>query len=337
MAHSFQIGLLEMTDVRSTSAAPDGTTNFTIASASLDHFSDRRIDGLNLAGFHLDGPDMKFGLGTLVIGAFTIPPAKGSAIEGAPAPTIVPPASITLEKIDVDVLSKNDKTDTQPASTTRVKFGVDHVAFASEGHAGEIPAKSSLGIDNISFDVPPDDPAGFNAMGYKHVMLSGALATTYAADGEDLKIGNLSVNGVDMGSVAASAHLVNVSRGLLSSDKTIQSSSMVAVLMRAFEIKVVNGGLFEKALASKADKDGVSVAQERETGIDFFANKMPAIANNNEKAKMIGAAIAKFIADPKTLHVAIASKTGLGIAAMGLLGSPDLILDTLDVEAGADD
>ncbi len=81
----------------------------------------------------------------------------------------------------------------------------------------------------------------------------------------------------------------------------------------------------------------MSVQQERDADIDFFANKMPMIANNNEKARLVGAAIAKFIADPKTLHVAIESKSGLGAAAIGLLGSPDLILDALDVQATADE
>ena len=337
MAHSFQFSLLEMTDVSSKSDSPDGPTTFTLASASMDHFADRKIGGLNVAGFRLEGPGTIFGVGTVSIGAFTIPAAKGSAIAGAPASTMSPPATVAMDKVDVDVVSKNDKTDDQPASTTHVKFKVDHVAFSSDGQINEIPSHSSFGLQNISFDVPPNDAGGFNAMGYKHVTISGALATTYDAASQDLKIGNLSVNGVDMGSVAASAHLVNVGKGLLSSDKDIQSSSLVAMLIKAIDIKVSNAGLLEKALAYKAAKDGVTIAQEREADIDFFVNKMPVIANNNEKARLVGAAIARFIADPKTLHVAIGSKSGLGAAAIGLLGSPDLILDTLDVQASADD
>ena len=334
MAHSFQIGLLEMTDVTSKSDTPDGTTTFAMASASVDHFADRKIEGLALAGFHLEGPGMMFGLGTLTVGAFTIPPAKGSM---APPSTMAPPALVAMDKIDVDVVSRNDKMDDRPATTTHVKFQVNHAAFASEGQLNEIPLKSALDIDNLSFDVPLSDPAGLNAMGYKHVVLSGSLATTYGAAAQDLQIGKLSMNGVDMGAITASARLVNVGRGLLSSDKDIQSSSIVSMLLRNLDIRVKNAGLFQKALAYKADNDGVTVAQEREAEIDFFTDKMPTIANNNAKARLIGAAIAKFIADPQTLHIAIASKSGIGAAAIGLLGSPDLILDTLDVHASAND
>ncbi len=334
MAHSFQFGLLEMTDVSSKSDTPDGTTTFAIASASIDHFADRKIGGLALAGFHLEGPGMVFGLGTLTVGAFTIPPATGST---APPSTMTPPASIAMDKINVDVVSKNDKTDDRPATTMHVKFQVNHAAFASEGQLNEIPLKSALDIDDVSFDVPPGDPAGFNAMGYKHVVLSGSLSTTYVAAAQDLQIGNLAMNGVDMGAITASARLVNVGKGLLSSDKDIQSSSIVAMLLRNLDIKVKNAGLSQKALAYKAGNDGMTVAQEREAEIDFFTEKMPTIANNNAKARLVGAAIAKFIADPRTLHIAIASKSGIGAAAIGLLGSPDLILDTLDVQASAND
>ncbi len=226
MAHSFQLGLLEMTDVSSTSDTPDGATTFTLASASLDQFADRKVGGLSVSGFHLDGPGMVFGVGTMAVGAFTIPPAKGSVVAGAPPSTLSPPSTVAMDKVDVDVVSKNEKTEDQPASTTHVKFKVDHVAFAGEGPVNEIPTKSSFGVQNISFDVPPDDTSGFHDMGYTHVTMSGAFATTYDAASQDLKIGNLSVNGTDMGAITARAHLVNVGKGLLSSDKTIQSSSL---------------------------------------------------------------------------------------------------------------
>ena len=332
MAHSFQIGLLEIDDLAVHSEAPDGTTNVALGKASLTSFADRKIGGFGFNDFKLDGPGAKVGIGSLAVGTFVIPPSKGST---AGPSTMAPPASLDVGQIDVDVVSKTEKTDDKPASTTNVKFKVDHVGFTGTGVPGEIPASSTFSLDKASFDVPPDDGAGFNAMGYKHVVVSSALVADYKASEQELSITKLSVDGVDMGSVDTSVRLLNVGKGLLSSDQNIQAASAVAMLVKSLDIKVKNDGLFQKAIAYKAAKDGVTIDKEREVGVDFFTNQLPLLANGNPKLKLVGSAIAAFITDPKTLHINVVSKAGLGIAAMGMLGTPDLILDGLDIQASA--
>ena len=53
------------------------------------------------------------------------------------------------------------------------------------------------------------------------------------------------------------------------------------------------------------------------------------------KAQSIVAALHTFIADPKTLHIALASKNGLGAAVISGIDSPQALLDAVEVEAGA--
>lgn len=336
MAHSFVIGSLEMTDVASRNEASEGVTTFGVKSVALQNFADRKIGGLSLHDFRLAGPDATFGIGTLDVGPFTIPPSKDSVAAGVSPKTMTPPAKVEIGQIDVDVVSP-DKN--KPGTSNAIKFKVDHVGFASDGRADEIPPKASLVIDKLAFDVTPN--AGtiepLYAMGYRHVNVSGALATTYDAGARDLTVDALSVKEPDMGSIGLKMHLINVGKGLLSSNPGVAEVSALAVLAKAVDLKVKNAGLFQKALELKAKKDGMSVAEERDFGIDFFANKLPASMNDNVGIKTIGAAIAKFIADPKSLHITIESKAGIGIAALGLLSDPDLVLDSLEIHATADE
>ena len=98
-----------------------------------------------------------------------------------------------------------------------------------------------------------------------------------------------------------------------------------------------NAGLFENAIDWKAKTDGTTVPALRATGVDFFANALPNSLGGVPNAKLIGAAIAKFIADPKTLHISATSKNGVGAPDMGLLGTPDVLLNSLDMKASANE
>ena len=68
-----------------------------------------------------------------------------------------------------------------------------------------------------------------------------------------------------------------------------------------------------------------------------MTNQLPLLAGGSPKLKPLEDALATFIAKPKTLHLAIATKNGLGIADMGLLGDPNALLDVLDIQANAND
>ena len=70
-------------------------------------------------------------------------------------------------------------------------------------------------------------------------------------------------------------------------------------------------------------------------GVEFFANSLPASLGGGANIRAIGAAIATFITEPKTLHIAAASKNGVGAADMGMLATPDVLLNTLDIKASA--
>ena len=331
VAHSFSIGSLVLNDLASHSDEPNGTAEFGALRASVTKFGEGKVGGADVRSFRFQGTkEGRFAIDALVIGPVALPNAGG----GTSAVASVA-GTIDAAGINVDLLSQETDEGAGDAQPGHVKFKVGHVIVASEGSGGPIPKRASVNVENVSFDAPEGEESGvpLYAMGYRHLDVSGMLESTYDEATQNLAVNALRVNGADMGTLNLSLALSNVRDGLFSSDPAIAQAAMITILAKSIDLKLADGGLVEKAIAWKAKKDGLTVEQERDAGIDFFTNGIPSIVNDNPKVKALGAAIAGFVADPGKLDVSIASRSGVGIAAMGLLATPEVLIDTLDIEA----
>ena len=332
LAQSFAIATLDGDDIASRSKASDGETSFTAAHIGLKAMDAGTVGAFEMRDFHLAGPAATLSIGTATVGAFDIPQA------GQPDRTAARPGQVDLRTIAVDVTTR-DKT--APGKATQVKFTVDHFAAQQTGGgaATAIPTSGSATIDNLGFDVLADSALtrSLYDMGYRHVSLSCVLTSTYDPAVQELSVHRLAVEDPALGAVDVALLLSNVTQGLVSPNAQIQQASAIAILAKTLDLKVINKGLFDNALALKAQQDGISVADERQADVDFFANKLPMILGDGANARTIGGAVAKFVADPKSLHIALRSKEGLGVAALGMLGDPGAVLDSLDVQATANE
>ena len=140
-----------------------------------------------------------------------------------------------------------------------------------------------------------------------------------------------------MGSLGIGLKLSNVTKGVISSNQEIAKASALSVLAKGLTLDVANGGLVDRAIAWKAKQDGLDVAKEKAFLVDFFADKLPASLGNSANVKIVGTALAKFVTEPKTLHIGIVSQSGLGVGSMALLSDPGLLIDTLEVKASANE
>ncbi len=327
VAHSLSFGSLVLNDLASRNEAPDGTTEFGVLRASVTDFGDGKVGGADVRSFRFQGVKQgKVAVDTLAVGPVRLP------TEGADA--MVPSAgTIDATGIDVDLVGRKPDDDADDAPAGAVKFKVGHMVVTSDGAGRRIPKTSTVKVDGVSFDAAPDGGLPLYDMGYRHLAMSGAGQSTYDAASRTLTINKLRIQGDDMGTLDLGLTLGNVGDAILSPDPQIAQAAMLTTVAKSVDLKIVNGGLFDRAIAWKAKKDGLSVEQERDTGVDFFTNGVPALVNDNPKVKALGAAVAGFIADPKALDLSIASTDGVGIAALGLLGTPDALIDGLDIKA----
>ena len=275
------------------------------------------------------GTYAKLGFGSADVGTFAIPKP------GADARTTARPGTLDVGRIAVEIIPRDKPRD----DATKLSFTIDRLALAQEGGPTSIPASGSAVVQNLGFDLAPDGTATrlLYEMGYRHANVSGTFISSYDGGAQELTIHRLSVNEPAMGSLQLAMRLANVSQDVLSTDPQTVQASAIAVLAKSLDLRIVDAGLLGKALALKAQQDGIAIADERAYGIDFFRNKLPMILGDGASIKQVGKAVSQFIAEPKSLHVSIVSKQGLGVGAIAMLADPGALLDTLDIHASANE
>ncbi|MCX8253949.1 exported protein of unknown function [Beijerinckiaceae bacterium RH AL1] len=324
LAQSFTVATLDVHDAALHGTNADGDTKLSVAELGLQGFGAGKIGALHLRSFSLAGPTAKLAVGSADLGAVTIP-------ENAAASRVsARPGKLDLDTIVMEVTAQG---------ATPVKLTIGHLSLAQEGGPSTIPSSGAASMRNLGIDLTPDSTAtrALTDMGYRHATLSGAFTSSYDVGAQELTIHKLSLDEPAMGSIELTLRLVNVSPDLLSTDPAVSQASAIAVLAKTLDIRLANAGLFDKALALKAQQDGISIAEERAFGVDFFKTKLPTMLGDGQGIRTIGDAVAKFIADPRTLHVSLGSKEGLGIGAVAMLADPGALLDSLDIKATADD
>ena len=328
-AHSFSAELIEADDFAL--AGPVSTSTKGLKSLALEHvavhgFGDGKLARFELRGLAMEGNDKQ--PGRLALASAEI---ENVATKATPVPSI--------DRIDLHDFAVDVPTDDK--SGGRVALSVQHAGYEAPGLViGKLPAKATLSIEHATFDVPPDSGAApmLLAMGYKRLDLSSESRSRYDPAGQTLDLDRLSLTGIGMGALDVKLGLAKVSEGIVSQVDMVQKAAAAAVLVKTLDVTLRNDGLIDKAIGFKALVDGVSVEQERTNlGQIIDLGLLGLGLGDSAKAQRVAAALQKFIADPKTLHIAISSKDGLGADSIPLIGSPQALLDAVEIEAGADE
>ena len=340
--------LAEIDDVAvtpSTGAEPADFPTFGVEQIYVRDIGEgQRVGEMRMRNLHFEGKQGRMAMASVNIGDLSLPLQKSAAgptatasqPDGAPADQTMPlVAKLELADLhfDMNVAAKGE-------TEQRLAFAINHVDFSASGlEAGRLPAKSVASIGHVTYDVPLTDPSlqTLRTLGYRHLDVSSNVTSSYDVKQQTMAINKFVLGGIDMGSMELKLDLANVSDKIVSQNPEIQKASAIAVLFKDADLLVRNDGLIDKALQYRADLDGKSVEDEKKTYIDFVTNQLPLLAGGSPKLKPLEDALATFIAKPKTLHVAIAARNGLGAADVALLGDPNALLDVLDIQANAND
>ncbi|MDR3464276.1 MAG: hypothetical protein P4L76_18385 [Beijerinckiaceae bacterium] len=308
-----------------------------IGAIAFDGYKNRKFGNLAVHDVVLDAPRVKASVAALDLVGFYIPaldkPANGESTNDLTTDHLPSAAKADLNGLVVDIDTPGDD-----GTVSELKFNIAHIGSTSDSLPGQQPVQGTVTVDQLTFDLPGGDRAAAKellAMGYKKLNISAAIASKFDQGDETLTIKRFNVNGIGLGSLTLAIDLVNVNRGIFSSNPSIAKASALAVLLKHVDLTVENTGLFDKSLALKANQNGKSVAEERRAEEDFFAVELPEAAGNDPALKSVGAAVAKFIAAPKNLHISVTAKDGLGVTDISLLGNPAAILSRLEIHAEA--
>lgn len=327
IAHSFSAELIEADGLAldgTVGASTNGLKSLALKHVAVRGFGDGKLARFELIGLALEGNEKQ--PGRMALASAEIDHVASNA---SPVPSI---DKIELHDFALDIPS-DDK------SAARIAVSVAHAAYQAPGLViGKLPAKATLSIEHAAFDVPPDSGVApmLLAMGYKHLDLSSESASRYDAAGQKLDIDRLSVAGAGMGALDLKLSLAKVSEAIVSQNDAAQKAAAAAILVKTLDVTLQDDGLIDKAIGFKAAIDSVTVAEERANLAQMLDLGMLTFGlQDSDKAQIIVAALQKFIAKPKTLHIALASRNGLGVASIPLIDSPRTLLDAVEVEASA--
>ncbi len=250
-----------------------------------------------------------------------------------PAAMIPKVSAVRLSGIDIDVPDVKNK-----GQRVRAKLGQFVVQMGN--HVGTIPADVSVGIDRLQMDIPQNTKeSGLRdilAMGYSALDLSARYDQAWNEAAKTMTIRELSFRGAGMTSVKATAEIANIPRELFTLDKAVASVAALGATARSLQLHVVNEGLFEKLIAKQA-RDTRRKAEDIRAELAAGATMMvPMLLGDHPAARPIGAALGRFVADPKNLRVDVKAKgDGLGPTDFLAVSNPMELLKKVDITAVA--
>jgi hypothetical protein len=227
-------------------------------------------------------------------------------------------------------LASSEETDGRP----RHSFEVER--FEIENAAPKDVAGLKVSLDH--FTAPVDEGGPFPtlaALGYARVDLSSRLNAVWSEGSSELAINSFSLNGADMGSLNVAARFSNVTQDLASNDERVAAAAARGVLIKRLDLRVENAGLFDKALAVQAKNENQSVDEVRQSDVVKANLLLPALLGDEPTARALGAAIAQFIAAPKTFTFQALAPDGIGIADLELVQTPGALLKKIEIKASA--
>jgi hypothetical protein len=260
-----------------------------------------------------------------------------SKIEDSQQAAVLVPAvsQFIVSKIDVS-LDESKKA----SENAQSDFLIDHFEVDGGMPLDSKPTQVTATLDHFTLDLKSFKDADLRPiveMGYAKVDLSSRIEMAWNASTESLDIKDVSVSGLDMGAVKVTGLIDNVSKDFFSGDSTAMQAAAFGALIKKVEIRINNGGLFERAMAMQAKVQNKPVEEIKQSYVTTAAIGIPAMLDNKPASKIIGAALAKFVANPKSFHLTAVSSDGLGAADFALAKDPASILDSLDIKAVANE
>ena len=241
----------------------------------------------------------------------------------------------TITDFKMDLPDKDDPD-------TRFRASVAAVDMTVKNYVNGIPTDSSMSISHAAFTLPaePKDSSlkTLVDLGFKEVDLSFDLGAIWDEASRSIKLNRLALNGVDMGSIGASAVLGNVSEALFSDNDEERLAALLLATLDQINVVVEDGGLADRAFQLVAARQGQDVAALRKTLAEVAEATVVATLGGTPDASELGAAVAAFLGGAKSLAVSVRSRDGdsLSIADWRELSEdPQALGDRLVIDATA--
>jgi hypothetical protein len=314
--------------------AKDGS-KIHLAGLTASHVEAGRIEALDLASFEATGTD-KGGAVSVKSGALHLDGldvAQLLADDDSASAASTPSRLVGLTLNGLDIVAP-DPEDT-PGQSIHVAIGSIDVR---NEYSGDSIKKGDTKVVGIVIEPSPGSDSGKSlaSLGYSKIELAMSIGADYQADAKALTLDNFAIDGVQMGSVGLKANFTDVSPALFGTDSGGRIQALFDAGVASIEIKLVNSGLFEKALAYAAKQQGLSPDKLRAQWSAMIGQVAPVMLGGSPAGLALAAEAQKFVAEPKNLTVTAKAKSGaLKASDFMAIGDPTEFAGKLDISAAA--
>jgi len=183
-------------------------------------------------------------------------------------------------------------------------------AEAEQSYDGDTPTKSSFVASGFSVSMPKASQAGatMTALGYDKIEATMKFAGAYQAANKTFVLDDYSFDFAKLGSIGLSARLSGVEKTAFGGDGAATSAAIQASEIQSLQVKLVNAGAFEKAVALTAlSKNQTPDAVKAEWSM--IVAQGPMLAPGIPAAAAVSQGLLKFITNGKSLTVSINAKS----------------------------
>jgi hypothetical protein len=230
-----------------------------------------------------------------------------------------------------------DLPDAKTSETARVKLKLGAYSSDFANFLDGVPTKASSVVQHLIIDLTTQaqTPSIVQALdlGYRELDLSTTINAEWREKTQELAFEPVRIEARDMALATLAATLGDVSSNVFSENSIVSRASMLGASARQVDFKLENPGVVDRLIAQEAKKRGVAASIVRLDYAKSASTAVLTILGDSEKSRRISAAIDKFIAAPKRLHIRLSAPKGVGV--LDTTGKPADILQAIDVEATA--
>lgn len=298
------------------------------------HVEAGRIETLDVAGFDATGTD-KGGQVTVKAGALHLDGVDvAQLLAGEDAGADVKPSRLGGLKLSgLDVIAP----DPGDAPGQSIHFAIGSIEVHND-YAGDSLKQGDAKVAGIVIEPSPvsEDGKSLAALGYSKVELAMAIGANYQADAKSFTLSDFTIDGVQMGTLGLKANFTDVGPALFGADNGARMQALLEAGVASIEVRLVNSGLFDKALDYYAKQEGVAPDKLRGQWSAMVGQMTPVMLGGSPSGVALAAEAQKFIAAPKNLTVSVKAKAGaLKAGDFMAISDPTEIVGKLEISAAA--
>ena len=245
-------------------------------------------------------------------------------------------ARFTWNGFEVAFPDKDTPADAPGGNMVKVALGA---MDGQSSYQGNVPLASTGALRNLVIEMPKASAAGkqLAAIGYDKLDISLTYRGAFDPAKKAFQLDDFTVSGVNIGSLGLRAELGNVTPESFTGSKDQKLAALMGLDVAATELRVVNGGGFEKALDLLAKQQGTTAAALKSQWAEMATAMIPAVLGGDPAATQVGKAVSTFITNAKSLTITVKGKSGpVKVASLAGTSDPMALLQVLSISAAAE-